>query len=119
MRPASVEPTMSVIELPKPQLAPAIPPRAPLEAKGETLQLQSTEQQVSKQDGGDMITVTEENLYTAKETKGNKQFTNDYSGAELAACNEIDKYFKTEMENSGTLEENSILQCNTNPQVMQ
>ena len=115
MQPGSAEPTMSVIELSIPQLAPATPP--PLEAKGETLKLQSTEQQVSEQDGRGMITVTEENISTAKEIEGYKQLISDYSEAEVAACNENEKRFKTEMENSGTLEENSILQCNSNAQI--
>jgi hypothetical protein len=86
---------------------------------GETLKLQSTEQQASKQDGIDIIVVTEENLSTAKETKQNEQCTNNYSGAEVVACNEIDKILKSEFVNGSTLEEKSTpqIECSSNAQI--
>ena len=62
-----------------------------------------------------MIVITEENL--AKEIKNNKQCINNYSGVQLAACNEIGKYFKTKTEKSITLEESSILQSDSNAQI--
>ena len=113
VQPKCAEPTISVVELPKPRLARATPP--PLEAIEEELKLQSTEQQQeSEKEGIDMIPVTE-NLAT--EVKKNKQCINNYSGIQIVECNEISKNCETKMEHITTLKENSILQSNSNAQI--
>lgn len=112
IQPKSTEPTTSIIELQAPQLAPATPPHK--ETIEEESELES-EQQASEQDGISMIPITEENL--AIEIKKNKQCINNYSGIQMAACNEIGKNFKTKTENSTSLEENSIPQSDSNAQI--
>ena len=112
MQPKSTEPTVSVIELPKPQLAPATPP--PPEAIDEDPELELNEQQQQEGKLIDMIPVTE-NLAT--EIKNNKQCINNYSGIQTVECNEIGKNCETKMEYSTTLKDNSILQSDSNTQI--
>ena len=100
----SAEPTVtvSVVELPKPQLAPATPP--PVETIEEKSNHESTDEQQaisSEQDG-----ITAMNPSTAK---------CNYSGDEVATSNEISKIFETENVNGNSIEENCInQQCESN-----
>ena len=105
--PKPAEPTQSVVELPKSQLAPATPP--PQESIEEEPELK-TEQQSSKQDGIDIIPF-EESL--SAEIYENKQCINNYSGIEMEEYNKIGNH-DTEMEHSTVLTETSIPIPNSN-----
>lgn len=87
IQPKPVEPTQSVVELPKPvQAAPATMPPSPppLEVIKEEAELDSEQKQVeSEEDGIDMIPMTE-NL--AAEINKNKQCINDCPGIEISEC---------------------------------
>ena len=112
VQPEPAEPTQSVVELPKPQLAPATPP--PLEAIEEESELESTEQRANKRDGIDMIPL-EENL--SIDICMNKQCINNHSGIEIAEYSEIGKNGETEIEQSTILKENSIPKSNSNTEI--
>ena len=87
IQPKPVEPTQSVVEIPKPvQAAPVTPLPPPLEAIQEEPELESEQQQESQQYGIDVIPVTEENL-TAEINK-NKQCINNCPGIEISECDD-------------------------------
>ena len=102
VEPKPVEPTQSVVEPPKSLFVPATPP--PLEAIKEEPELES-EQQASKHDGTDVITVKE------NPSRESKKCIKNYSGIENA---------DSEYDNSSTdceteMKHGTILKENSNP----
>ena len=118
VQPKPIEPTQSVVEIPKPiQAAPATPPPPPLEAIKEEPELEYLQQEEeSEQDGIDMIPVTE-NLAT--EINKNKQCINNCPGIEISECDNTScTNPKNDMEYGCTiLEEKSIPIPHSNPQI--
>ena len=112
VEPKAVKPTQSVMELPKPLLAPATSPS--LKVIKEEPDLES-EGQESEQCGIDVIPV-EENL--SKEINKNKQCINNYSEIEIidSKYDDINTNPGTEMEYGTILKENLIPNPNSNPQ---
>ena len=108
--PKPVEPTQSVVELPKPQLAPATPPLLLVEAE-----LELTEQQARPSELEGVHSMTEENV--SMEIYANKQCINNHSGIEIAECNECSQNCETEMECSTIQNLDSIPKPSSNPQV--
>ena len=119
IQPKPVEPTQSVVEIPKPvQAAPATPPPPPLEAIKEEPELESEQQQEeeSQQDEIDMIPVAE-NLAT--EISKNKQRINNCPGIEISECDDTNCINPGNgMEYSCIIpNEKSIPKPHSNPQV--
>ena len=100
VKPKPAKPTQSVVEPPKPLLVPATP--LPLEAIKEELELES-EQQASKHDGTDVITVKE------NPSRESKKCIKNYSGIENAdsECDDSSTDCETEMKHGTILKENS------------
>ena len=118
IQPKPVEPTQSVVEIPKPvQATPATPPPPPLEAIKEEPELESEQQEEeSQQDEINIIPVTE-NLAT--EINKNKQCINNCPGIEISECDNTNCINPGNgMEYSCTIpNEKSIPKPHSNPQV--
>ena len=112
VKPKPVEPTLSVVEPPKPLLIPANPP--PLEAINEESDLESGEQE-SEQYGIEVIQV--ENI--SQGINKNKKSINNYLGVEIvdSECNNTSTNPESEMEHDIILKENSIPKSHSNPQI--
>ena len=126
VRPKPVEPTYSVVEIPKPHLE---PPPPPLEEIKEELEHES-QQQLSEQDE---VTVAKENqsaliddvtVTVAKENLSasineNKLCSDNYLGIEIAECNDTTTSASPgiSMEYSTTVEMKLVPKPHVNPQI--